>query len=147
MLKETIKFTDFEGKPSQEIAYFNLSKVDAVRLSAKWGAEDEEGNKTLVEGLQQLAVSGDDVKMVDAIEDILLTAYGQRVPGGKVFERNAELRSKFENGPAYAELFIGFLNDPQSFTQFAGNLFADTSAEGGAKPVMTLIGGTAAKVD
>ena len=55
MLKETIKFTDFEGKPSQEIAYFNLSKVDAVRLSAKWGAEDEEGHKTLVEGFDTFA--------------------------------------------------------------------------------------------
>lgn len=144
MIKETIHYTDFEGKEAVQVAYFNATKLDAIRLSAAYGAEDENGNKTLTAGLRKIAVSGDDVKMVQVIEDILLTTYGERIPGGNQFNKDPEARKAFEYGPAYAELFVGFMEDPKSFEQFIGNLFVDTTAKDGKKNLLTMVGGTPA---
>lgn len=109
MLKKEIHYISFDGKPEVEVAYFNLNKVECARLSAKAGGDIEKY-------AQQIADSG---KMSDAIEfliDVILTAYGKRE--GDRFVKNPQLRSEFEYGIAFGELFEELITNPEELGAF-----------------------------
>jgi hypothetical protein len=129
MYKTTVKFKNFDGNVVEQAFYFNLTKVELTRITAKYGVDG-----SLEEGFDRIAASGDNSAMLGLIEDIVLTAVGQRLPNGQ-FMKSPEFRSTFEVGPAYAELFERLFTDKEAMATFIKNVPADSSA-GDQAPIM-----------
>lgn len=126
MIKETIKFVDYEGEDRTQIAYFNLTKVELMRLSAKYAPKSVD-----LEAVTKIIVDRGDVgEMLSFIEDMILSAYGERDNDGVRFVKNPRIRAEFENSLAYAQLFEDLLGDDGNRIQtFAKGLYSDNSAK------------------
>lgn len=122
MLKKVLKFTDIEGNEAEETAYFNLTQVEFLRLSGRLGIKGD-----LQKGLLALVQAEDMDKMLNAIEDIILTSYGVRDANTSGFKKSPALREAFSNSIPYSDFFISLLNDPAVLKEFAASL------ESGAK--------------
>ena len=115
MIKKTIKYTDFNGQQRKETAYFNMNKLEVLKLTAKLGMDIDAYAKKLAE-------SEDMPKMLQFIEDIILMSYGEKSQDGRSFEKSKEKTEKFENSNAFAELFEQLLLNPQQTSQFASGI-------------------------
>ena len=115
MIKKTIKYTDFNGQQRKETAYFNMNKLEVLKLTAKLGMDIDAYAKKLAE-------SEDMPKMLQFIEDIILMSYGEKSQDGRSFEKSKEKTEKFENSNAFAELFEQLLLNPQQTAQFASGI-------------------------
>lgn len=125
MIKETIKFVDYEGEDRTQVAYFNLTKVELMRLAAKYSpkAVDLSAVSTIV------IERGDVGEMLAFIEDMVLSAYGERDNDGVRFVKNPRIRAEFENSLAYAQFFEDLLSDEGHIQTFAKGLYSDNSAK------------------
>lgn len=117
MLKKVIKFTDIEGNEAEETAYFNLTQIEFLRLSGRLGIKGD-----LQKGLLALVQAEDMDKMLNAIEDIILTSYGVRDSNTSGFKKSPALREAFSNSIPYSDFFISLLNDPEVLKEFAASL-------------------------
>lgn len=121
MLKKEIKFTNVLGEEETMTAYFNLNNVEYLRLSTKFG--DAEGD--LVKGLRSAVESNDGQRMIDTIEEFILSAYGTR-PANDLsgFVKTPEARQLFASSEPYSELFMELLNNPESLNEFVNGLIS-----------------------
>lgn len=119
MFKHEITYTDFNGNERSEDFYFHLSTPEVVRLEAKIGAPIDEYTRTIAEQ-QDLS------KILDFLEDIILSSYGRKTTDGKSFIKNKELRTEFEYSQAYAELFEEMITDHNLAAKF-GEGVAETA--------------------
>lgn len=115
MIKKIIKYTDYNGQQRKETAYFNMNKLEVLKLTAKLGMDIDQYAKKLAE-------SEDMPKMLQFIEDIILASYGEKSEDGRTFEKSKEKTAKFENSNAFAELFEQLLLNPQQTAQFASGI-------------------------
>ena len=111
MLKETIKYTDYDGNEREEDFYFNLSKAELteMQLSAEGGLEKR---------IQKIVSSQNGKEIMDLFKTILLKAYGEKSDDGKRFIKNQGLRDSFEQSEAYSELFMKLVTDAEFATKF-----------------------------
>ena len=105
MFKHNIEYVDFNGVERNEDFYFHLSIPEVIRLEAKLGGQDIETY------IKTIAEQQDLPKLLDFMEEVILTSYGRKTTDGKSFVKNAELRSEFEYSQAYAELFEEMVMD------------------------------------
>jgi len=125
MLKKVIKFTDINGEAAEETAYFNLTNIELLRLSAKYGIKGD-----LAKGLKATIDAEDFDAMMQAIEGIILTAYGQRgADGNNGFVKNDKLRQTFSNSIPYSDFVIKLIQDPTQMDEFV------TALTSGIKPL------------
>lgn len=118
MLKQVIEYVDYNGNPKKEDFYFHLSVVEMTRLNMELG-------KPLDEYVKELHANQQEKPMLELVERLVLSAYGQKTTDGKTFRKSKELREEFEYSQAYAELFIKLITD-QSFAQeFAQGIMDD----------------------
>ena len=129
MLKEKITFINLEGDEDELEAYFNLSDIEATRLTAKYGIKGD-----LKKGLKAIAAEANYDKMLTVLEDIVLTAYGER-NGNIGFTKSPELRQAFSNSIPYSELVTGLLTDEGKAQSFASALFAQPGSSEAAEKV------------
>lgn len=113
MLKEKITFKNLEGEDDSIEAYFNLSEIEATRLTARYGIQGD-----LKKGLKAIAAEADYDKMLTVLEDIVLTSYGER-NGNIGFTKTPELRQAFSNSIPYSEFVTGMLTDSAKAQAFA----------------------------
>jgi len=111
MIKEDIKYVDFNGNEQVETAYFNMNRLEASRIQARIGGDIQSYVKKLVD-------SKDVDKMLNFMDELILDSYGQRSEDGKRFIKNAELKKQFSESAAYATFFEGLLNDPKKAEVF-----------------------------
>lgn len=121
MIKEDIKYVDFNGNEQVETAYFNMNRLEASRIQARIGGDIQSYVKKLVD-------SKDVDKMLNFMDELILDSYGQRSEDGKRFIKNAELKKQFSESAAYATFFEGLLNDPKKAEVF-GNGVASAPAQ------------------
>lgn len=112
MLKQTVSYINFLGASVTEDLYFHLSTVEITRLLAEYGGE-------LEIYIQNLVSNNDTDGIIKVIENILLSSYGIRTADGNSFEKSLEIRHKFENSIAYAELFEKILTEEGAALAFA----------------------------
>lgn len=126
MYKKTLTYTNLNGEQATESLYFNLSKRDALKIFGKYsnGTLDE---KTLQLYLDKLKDSKDVVKMVSFIEDVILSAYGEKSEDGKYFMKDNVIRTRFENSVAYAEVFEELFTNPKELNEFIKGIFPNFS--------------------
>lgn len=117
MYKKQLTYSDLNNEQVTEELYFNLSKRDALSLLAKYtdGTLDE---KNLNDKFEKLTKSKNVFKMVEFIEDFILSAYGEKSEDNRYFIKNKEVRNKFENSVAYAELFEQLFTNENELMNF-----------------------------
>lgn len=98
MFKKEIEYVDFNGVERKEDFYFHLSLPEVTRIEAEAG-------ETLKDHIQQLVTNNKVKELLDFLEDVILTSYGEKTTDGRSFRKNKALRDEFENSPAYAEFF------------------------------------------
>ena len=102
MLKQQVKYEDFDGNIQNETLYFNLNRMELVALQSRYGKED------MAKYIEKLIEDKDLEKMYELLNDIVLTAYGVRSEDGKRFIKNDEIRADFEQSLAYEALIEDF---------------------------------------
>ena len=99
MLKETIKYTDFNGVEREEDFYFNLTKAEITEMEMS-----VDGG--LVERINKIVQAKDSKEIVKIFKTIVLDAYGEKSADGRRFIKTPELREAFSQTMAYSNLFM-----------------------------------------
>lgn len=102
MLKQKVKYEDFDGNIQDETLYFNLSRMELVALQGRYGKED------MAKYIEKLIEDKNLEKMYELLNDIVLTAYGVRSEDGKRFIKNEQIRGEFVQSLAYEALIEDF---------------------------------------
>lgn len=122
MLKETIKYVDYNGEERTEDFYFNLNKAELMEmeLSTVGG---------LTETITKIVNEKNAPAIVKIFKDLVLKAYGQKSADGKRFIKNDTLREEFEQTEAYSQLFMKLATDADAAAKFINGIVpADMNA-------------------
>ena len=105
MLKQQVKYEDFDGNTQTETLYFNLNRMELISFQKRYGSENMENyiNKLIEE--KQIE------PMYDLLNDFVLTACGVKSEDGKRFIKNDEIREEFKQSLAYEALIEDFHDD------------------------------------
>lgn len=123
MLKKTIKFTDYDGVERTEDYWFNLNKVELMKLEM-----DKKGG--LAEMLKRAIASGDNKTIADTLEDIIKMSYGERdLADKRRFIKSPELTNAFMQTEAYSELYMELLLDDRKAAEFINGLIPKDLAQ------------------
>lgn len=110
MLKERIKYTDFDGNAREEDFYFNLTKAELAELDVTIGGMDNV--------IKTIISTTNNAKIVEIMKDIILRAHGEKSLDGRRFVKNQEIRDSFAATEAYSELFMKLANDADAAAKF-----------------------------
>lgn len=132
MIKQTVKYVNYNGVETEDTLYFHLNRVEVTKLDAKYGGD-------FADYAQTVGKSGELGPAIEFIEDLILSAYGKKTSDGKGFTKNPQLRSEFENSIAYAEMFERILTDPGAAQEFASGLGDVESPKAHAEKLQLLV--------
>lgn len=126
MIKKEIKYTDFNGEEQVEVAYFNLTEPEVVRLDAKY-----------VGGLEAFTQNIDPVnrpqEIVELFEEVLTKSYGVKSEDGRRFVKDPARVQMFIDSAAYSALFMELMQDSKAAASFMEGVLT-TTTPGAAKP-------------
>ena len=105
MLKENVKYLDFDGVEQNETLYFNINRMELIAMQARYGKED------LAKYIERIVQEQDFAKIHDLLNDIILTAYGKKSEDGKRFLKSEEIKEEFRTSLAYEALVESFFDD------------------------------------
>lgn len=123
MIKQVIKFKDYEGNDRSATAWFNLSNRELMALASKYAPQTAD-LEAVSAHLQEV---GDLTLQLKFIDDVLLTAYGERDTDGIMFKKSAEIRSNFENSVVYDSFFEQLIQDESLMKTFIAGVPQDQS--------------------
>ena len=105
MLKQLVKYEDFDGNIQTEELYFNLNRMELIAFQQRYGSDNMEAyiNKLIEEKQLQ--------PMYDLLNDFVFTAYGIKSEDGKRFIKNDQIREDFQQSLAYEALIEDFHDD------------------------------------
>lgn len=125
MIKQTIKYDDFEGREVNEDFYFNLTKLEALEFDMEMGG--------LEEAVKKLTKTQDGVTAYKIFKQILLMSVGVKSEDGRRFIKNQHIRDEFEQSPALGELVLDFISNPGKAGKFIEGLLPAKAVEEGRK--------------
>lgn len=135
MLKKTVTYTDYNGNVQTEDFYFNLTKVEILEL--EYGFDEK---NTFTEAIQSLISSNDMNSAISIVKKILLTSYGVKTLDGKRFVKNDEVRTEFEQNPAFEQLYWDLVTDADTLADFISGIIPSSIREElGANPKAELL--------
>lgn len=102
MIKQHVVYEDYDGNQQEKDLWFHLNKSDLAKLSLKY-------DNGLIEGLTELQEKGDKTAIAEFVDNLLISAYGERVPGSDVFKKTPEVRENFQYSAAHDELLMMLL--------------------------------------
>lgn len=135
MLKKTIDYVDYNGNPRKENFYFNLNKAELMEMEL--GVTG--GMRQLIENIMN---KQDIPKIMQAFKEILMRAYGEKSPDGRVFHKSKELSEAFVQTEAYSVLYMELLSDGKKAAAFINAILPEdfrgtNEPEAEAKEVLT----------
>ena len=98
MLKETITYVDFNDTERTEDFYFNLTRTELIRMEMS-------KNGSLTGLLTKIVKANDMPDIFEAMEMLILKAYGEKSTDGRFFNKSEEISNNSMNSPAYYKLF------------------------------------------
>ena len=125
MLKKTVTYEDYNGIEQTEDFYFNLTKVECMELEFCFGT-----GETLSGSIRTLVNAGDMATVISTIKKIVLTSYGVKSPDGKRFIKNDELRTAFEETPAFEQIYWELVTDAEKAADFISGIVPSAIREG-----------------
>lgn len=130
MYKKTVTYEDYNGEEQTETFYFNLNKVEVMELEYSLGP-----GESITKSFQTIARAEDYGTIIALIKKVLLMSYGEKTPDGKRFVKNEEIRTAFEQSPAFEAIFWEFGTNEEAFAEFfVGVLPSSTKANLGDNP-------------
>ena len=115
MLRETIKYQDYDGNDYEEDFYFNLNKSELVKLQT-----------SIPGGLEQMIrniiAAKDENALMSMFAKVIHLSYGEKSPDGKHFIKSEELANAFEQTLAYDNLFMDLINDVDKAAAFINGI-------------------------
>lgn len=105
MLKQNVKYLDFDGVEQTETLYFNINRMELIAMQARYGKDD------MAKYIERITQEEDFGKIHDFLNDIILTAYGKKSEDGKRFIKSEELKEEFRTSLAYEALTESFFDD------------------------------------
>lgn len=121
MLKKVINYTDFNGEQQTETHYFHMNRPEAVRFEAKYGGDLSVYAKSLANASVK--------ENFEFIEDIILSAYGERTADGRGFNKSPEIVANFKNSLAYDALFEEMVTVEGAAEQFGMGIVAQPGGQ------------------
>lgn len=116
MLKQTVKYVDFDGNDQEEVLYFNLAKTRVTDdLSIKDRIEEVEA---LFRGDERELSSKEMQLVINLIKEVMRLSYGVRTQNGKGFRQTPEVWNDFIETPAYDTFLFSFFEEPQKIWAF-----------------------------
>ena len=122
MLKETIKYTDYNGVERTEDFWFHLSKAELM----EWEMGTTGG---LTEMIKRIVDAQDAPAIIKIFKELVLKAYGQKSPDGKRFIKSEELATEFSQTEAYSQLFMDLATDADKAAAFVNGIMPSVIAE------------------
>lgn len=115
MIKETIKYIDYDGNEREEDFYFNLSKGELaeMELSLNGGLEGM---------INRIIQERDNKKIVATFKDLILRSYGVKSDDGKRFIKSPEATEAFTQTEAYSDLFVRLASDADYAAKFVNGI-------------------------
>ena len=112
MLKKHVKYQGFDGEIIEEDLYFNLTRMDAIELSARYESKD------LADYMDEIVKNKDIVSLYRVLKDIVLLAYGVKSEDGKRFIKNETVKNDFEESLAFAQLIEDLHETESALSEF-----------------------------
>ena len=122
MLKETITYIDFNDTERTEDFYFNLTRTELIRMEMS-------KNGSLTGLLTKIVKANDMPDIFEAMEMLILKAYGEKSTDGRFFNKSEEISNNFMNSPAYDKLFEKLTTDATYAYKFLMGLLPKELAE------------------
>lgn len=99
MIKEVIKYVDFNGNENTEEMFFHLSKSEQTKLELahKGGLSNY---------IKEVIETGNNTELLVLFEKILIDSYGVKSEDGKRFIKSPSLREEFAQSAAFDALFM-----------------------------------------
>ena len=115
MIKETIKYTDFNGNERSEDFYFNLTKAEIMRMEMS-----TQGG--LAERINRIVAAQDTPAIIAVFEDLIQKSYGVKTPDGRGFLKRPEDLEAFMATEAYSELFMKLATNADAAAKFVNGI-------------------------
>ena len=118
MFKIKQKFEDFDGHEREEDLYFNFTEPQLRSFLDKNPSFSEKS-------LANLIATKDPLMMLEALQTLIIAAYGEKSEDGKVFKKNTEITENFACSAAFAQLMddIMYKGDLNTVKDFMINIF------------------------
>ena len=126
MLKETITYVDFNDLERTEDYYFNLTRTELIRMEMS-----KSGSLTGL--LTKITRANDMPDIFEAMESLILKAYGEKSFDGRHFDKSDEISNRFMNSPAYDKLFEKLTTDANYAYKFLMGILPKDLAEQASK--------------
>ena len=104
MLKQTIKFKDYNDQDREITEYFHLNEAEIVDLQAK----SENGIQA---DMQDAILSNDAARVLDFIKNLVHLSYGKKSADGINFDKTPEILHKFITSAYYPDFLLGLIED------------------------------------
>lgn len=113
MIKERIKFTDFNGVEKEQDFYFNLTKAEIVEMEVNsYGLEAQ---------IKEIISTKDQPTILKVFKEIIKKSYGIKTPEGG-FRKNKESLETFMASEAYSVLFMKLSTDDKAAANFINGI-------------------------
>lgn len=134
MIKETIKYENFDGVEITEDFYFNLTKAEITEMQLSTAGGFDEMVKKII-------AAQDTPALISIFKELILKAYGEKSADGKRFmKKGGELAAAFAETNAYSELFMKLATDSDAAARFINGVvpadLAQEAAKQGAIPML-----------
>lgn len=114
MIKETMTYKDFNGEERTDDFYFHLNTLEWLRMDKKYGG--------IREFIRKAVKDSDEYAILNMLEDLVKSSYGEKSMDGARFIKNEDLVEKFTQTEAYSDMLIGFFTDTQKGIDFFNRL-------------------------
>lgn len=130
MLKETVTYTDYDGKERTEDLYFNLEKHELIDLAFDLPddiivADEETGEIKENHMVEKLGDKG----IYKFIKDVIKKAYGVKSADGRRFIKSDELTLEFTQTPMYDSILTKLTSDNDAAAKFITNVIPANAAK------------------
>lgn len=115
MLKETIKFEDYNGVERTEDHWFNLSEAEIMEMELGTTGG-------FAEMIEKIIAAKDTPSIIKVFKDLILKAYGQKSSDGRRFVKSKELSEEFSQTEAYSVLFMKLATDAEAAARFVNGI-------------------------
>ena len=119
MFSKKIKYEDFNGTLREETFYFNLTEAELIEMESSVDGGLAEYGRRIIE-CQNVP------EIMELFKKLILISYGEKSADGKRFIKEDPVRGKlsleFMQTNAYSELYMEFINNPDSAAEFFNNV-------------------------
>ena len=115
MIKETIKYTDYNGVERTEDFYFNLRKDEILEMELGTTGG-------FAEMINKVVAAQDAPSIIKIFKDLVLKAYGEKSADGKRFIKSKEISEAFSQTEAYSIIFMKLATDADAAAKFVNGI-------------------------